>query len=80
MPFDIVLQSGAFGFFGLIALLFLALQIGIIIWTYTDAQSNSSHPAFLWAIVVFFAPFLGLVLYVLLGRDRMGPGRGPSGI
>ncbi|ELY98128.1 PLDc N-terminal domain-containing protein [Natrialba asiatica] len=80
MPFNIVLQSGGAGLLGLIALLFLALQIGIIIWTYTDAQSNSSHPAFLWAIVVFFAPFLGLVLYVLLGRDRMGPGRGPSGI
>lgn len=32
---------------------------------------NSSHPAALWALVVFLAPFLGVVLYILLGRDRV---------
>jgi hypothetical protein len=35
-----------------------------------DAKTNSSHPAFLWAIVIFLAPLLGIVLYVLLGRDQ----------
>lgn len=53
----------------LFGLLMLAVQIGLIVWTYSDAQRNSSHPAFLWAIVIFFAPLLGIVLYLLLGRD-----------
>ncbi|WP_119821390.1 PLDc N-terminal domain-containing protein [Halalkaliarchaeum desulfuricum] len=70
MPSSILLQSGAAGamvFF----LLILAVTIAIIWWTYTDAQKNSTHPAFLWAIVVFLAPILGLVLYLILGRDRL---------
>jgi len=54
----------------LFGLLLFAVGIALIFWTYNDAQRNSSHPAFLWAIVVFFAPFLGLVLYFLLGRDQ----------
>ncbi len=53
----------------LFGLLMLAVQIALIVWTYSDAQRNSSHPAFLWAIVIFFAPLLGIVLYLLLGRD-----------
>ncbi|MEY7851421.1 PLDc N-terminal domain-containing protein [Natrarchaeobius sp. A-rgal3] len=67
----IVLQSGGAGLIGLFALLTLIVTIALIIWTYIDAQENSSHPAFLWAIVVFFAPILGVVLYLLLGRDRL---------
>ncbi|PSP36954.1 hypothetical protein BRC66_07395 [Halobacteriales archaeon QH_2_66_30] len=34
------------------------------------AKQNSEHPAFLWAVVVFLAPLLGLVLYFLVGRNR----------
>lgn len=37
---------------------------------YTDAQKNSEQSAFLWALVVFFAPILGLLLYLLLGREE----------
>ncbi len=55
----------------LFGLLLLAVQLALIVWTYSDAQRNSSHPAFLWAIVIFFAPLLGIVLYLLLGRDRV---------
>ncbi|UIO99309.1 PLDc N-terminal domain-containing protein [Halobaculum sp. CBA1158] len=62
------LQNAAGGLALLISLLFFALFIYMVYWTYTDAQRNSPHPAFLWAIVVFLAPLLGLVLYVLLGR------------
>lgn len=73
MPSSVLLQSsgGAAGAV-LIWLLMLAVLIAIVVWTYNDAQQNSSHPAFLWAIVVFLAPLLGLVLYVLLGRNRRG--------
>lgn len=71
MPSSILLQSGSAAGAVLFFLLFLVITIGIIVWTYSDAQRNSSHPAFLWAIVVFLAPILGLVLYLILGRDRV---------
>lgn len=74
MPSTVALQSGgAAGIFLLFALLVVAVTVGLILWTYQDAQTNSSQPAFLWALVVFFAPILGLLLYLLLGRDRKGP-------
>jgi len=53
----------------LMSLLFLAVHVAMIIWTYSDANENSEQPAFLWAVVVFLAPLLGLVLYLLLGRN-----------
>jgi len=52
------------------SLLTFVVQIALVIWTYRDATDNSSHSAILWAIVVLFAPLLGLVLYLLLGRDQ----------
>ncbi|MFD1600925.1 PLDc N-terminal domain-containing protein [Halobellus rarus] len=65
-----VLLQGAVGAVGVaIGLLFLLVGIAMIVWTYTDAKKNSTHPAFLWAVVVFLAPILGLLLYVLLGRN-----------
>jgi len=70
IPTTIPLQAGGMAFVLLFGLLLFAVGIALIFWTYNDAQRNSSHPAFLWAIVVFFAPFLGLVLYFLLGRDQ----------
>lgn len=71
MPSSILLQSGGAAGALLFFLLVLVVTIGIIVWTYSDAQRNSSHPAFLWAIVVFLAPLLGLVLYFILGRNRV---------
>jgi len=54
----------------LLGLVFLIVLIALIVWTYRDAKQNSSHPAVLWAIVVFLAPLLGIVLYLILGRNR----------
>lgn len=53
----------------LFALLMFAVFVAAVVWTYRDAKRNSDQPAFLWAIVVFLAPLLGLVLYFLLGRN-----------
>ncbi len=70
MPSTVLLQSGGAGAVALlVAILVFVVTVAMIVWTYKDAQKNSSHPAFLWAIVVFLAPLLGLVLYFLLGRD-----------
>lgn len=52
-------------FIGLVFLTVIALSI----WTYMDAQKHSSQSALLWAIVVLIAPLLGILLYLLLGRD-----------
>ncbi|MFC7116108.1 PLDc N-terminal domain-containing protein [Natronoarchaeum sp. GCM10025703] len=72
MPSITVLQSGAVGgFFLLFGLLLFAVYVGLIVWTYSDAQRNSPQSAVLWALVVFFAPFLGVLLYVLLGRGQL---------
>jgi len=53
----------------LFGLAMLLVYVVIIAWVYGDAKKHSPHPPFLWALVVFFAPFLGLVLYWLLGRN-----------
>ena len=72
MPSSILLQSGAVGAVAvLIGILVFVATVAMIGWTYFDAQKHSSHPAFLWAIVVFLVPLLGLVLYFLLGRDAV---------
>lgn len=69
VPSIVTLQGGAAFLLWLVVMLaFLAA----VAWTYLDAKQHSEHPAFLWAIVVFLAPLLGLVLYVLLGRDSGG--------
>jgi lipid-A-disaccharide synthase-like uncharacterized protein len=47
----------------------LIVQIAIIVWIYSDAKQRSDQPAFLWAIVAFLAPLLGLVLYFIIGRN-----------
>ncbi|GAA0209041.1 PLDc N-terminal domain-containing protein [Halobaculum roseum] len=65
----LLLQSSGGGIAFLIWLLFTAVFLYAVYWTYKDAQRNSDQPAFLWALVVFLAPMLGLVLYFLLGRD-----------
>ena len=67
---ELVAQSGGGGAVVLLWLVFLIGFVAMVVWTYTDAERNSSHPAFLWAIVVFLAPLLGIVLYLILGRDR----------
>lgn len=67
------------GFVFVIALLLFALfAIVIPLWVYSDAQRNSSHSALLWALVAFFGGLLGLLLYLLIGRNRTG-GRGDRG-
>jgi apolipoprotein N-acyltransferase len=72
----IPLQNGS-GFALVVFLLLMAGFVAVVYWVYKDAQRNSQHPAFLWAIVVFLAPLLGLLLYVLLGRNDTRP-RGRS--
>lgn len=38
-------------------------------WVLTDATVNSEQSAILWGLVAFFGAILGILLYVLLGRN-----------
>jgi uncharacterized membrane protein YhaH (DUF805 family) len=64
-----LLQGAAAGIALLISLVFLVVHLAMIVWTYSDAESRSDHPPILWALVVFFAPILGLLLYLIIGRN-----------
>ncbi|MFQ3318468.1 MAG: hypothetical protein ACI8UR_000422 [Natronomonas sp.] len=64
-----IVPAQAGGAFLLGLLLFVIFAIVLPYWVYTDAKSKGSDNALLWAIIVFLAPLLGLVLYLLLGDD-----------
>ena len=70
MPSSVLLQAAVGGIGILFGLFLLIVEIALVVWTYRDAQTNSSHPEFLWALVVFLAPLLGIVLYLILGRNE----------
>ncbi|WP_049908509.1 MULTISPECIES: PLDc N-terminal domain-containing protein [Halorubrum] len=61
--------AAAAGIAFLIGLLFFVVHLAMIVWTYSDAQSRSDHPPILWALIVFFAPILGILLYFIIGRN-----------
>ena len=65
----LLLQGAAAGIALLISLVFLVVHLAMIVWTYSDAESRSDHPPVLWALVVFLAPILGLLLYLIIGRN-----------
>ncbi|WP_226481867.1 hypothetical protein [Natrinema amylolyticum] len=69
---------------------FVWLFVGIVgtLWVFIDASENSSQSAVLWGLVAFLGGILGILLYVLLGRDggsersrtRTEPARGTAKI
>lgn len=65
----IVPAQEAAGFFLVFVLFFLVFAVALPLWVYSDAKSKGSDNAVLWALMVFLAPLLGLVLYLLLGDD-----------
>jgi hypothetical protein len=44
------------------------LNIAILIWVYRDANRYGAN-GLLWALIVFFAGIVGLLLYFALGRN-----------
>ncbi len=60
----------------------LAIAVGIAYWVYNDAKKRGNPNAMIWAIVGFFLGLIGLLLYVLIGRNQgtsTPPPAGPSG-
>lgn len=75
---------------GVVFIGFVWLFTGTVgmLWVFIDASENSSQSAVLWGLVVFFGGILGILLYILLGRDggseqprtRSDPARGTGKI
>lgn len=69
-PPDMAAEFTVFAPFVLLfLLLFLVFGVLLPYWVYRDAEAKGSDNAVLWALVVFFAPLLGLVLYLILGDE-----------
>lgn len=58
----------------LLFLIWLVLWIALLYWVWTDAEENSTHSSVMWVVIVFFAGLIGLILYVIFGRDDTDPG------
>jgi len=55
---------------GLLVLSIIALFVMLGCWTYTDAKIRSDKPE-LWTLIVLLVPnFIGLIIYLLLGRTK----------
>jgi hypothetical protein len=49
----------------------LALMVSLGLWTYKDAKVKSDQSPALWVLVVLLVPnFLGIVIYLLVGRTK----------
>jgi hypothetical protein len=66
------------------SLIGIAIWIFMIYWVYTDAKKRNNPNAIVWVIVTVLTSWVGLLLYVLIGRNQgtsMGgpPPAGPTG-
>ena len=57
------------GLAGLFGLAVLFLWIAVVVWVYRDAEKRGLNGA-VWALVVFFAHVIGLVIYVLIRSEH----------
>jgi hypothetical protein len=60
-----------------------AIAAAIAYWVYNDAKKRGNPNAVVWAILTFISTLIGLVLYLVIGRNQgtvMGgpPPTGPS--
>ena len=75
--------GGAFALGGcfLVAIILIGLaSLGLIIWAIVDLIGNPNVDGtmkIVWALVIFFIPLLGSILYLIIGRN-MGSGGPPT--
>ena len=73
VPAGAAAQSGGDSTFGLLLCcygLILLVQVALIYWVYSDARDRGNDKAGLWALLVFLTPIIGLLIYLLVGRDQ----------
>ncbi len=78
LPLVAFAQDDAGGVFGALfasatslicCLAWFIINIAILIWVYQDANKRGANGV-LWAIIVFIAGLLGLLLYFAVGRNQ----------
>ena len=69
-PLVLLLSGLALAVVGIAIVVFLGL------WTYNDAKERTDNPS-LWTVIVLFATMpIGLIIYLLLGRNKTGQSTG----
>ena len=58
-----------------------AIAAAIAYWVYNDAKKRGNPNAIVWAILTFISTVIGLVLYLIIGRNQgtMMGGPPPTG-
>lgn len=72
--------QGEFALVGLILLLpiiWFILAIVLCIWVYRDAQKRGMNGA-LWLIIVLIAGIIGLIIYLVVRKDKVSTGTSSS--
>lgn len=57
---------GCLGFFGVIIVAFIALNIALLVWVAKDAKNRGMDNAVLWMILVMITGVIGFVIYILV--------------
>jgi hypothetical protein len=57
---------GCLGFFGLIIVGFIALNIALLVWVAKDAKNRGMDNAVLWLILVALTGLIGFIIYILV--------------
>jgi len=52
-----------------VIILIYAIQIAIAIWVYRDAKKRGEE-ALLWLLIVLLTGLIGLIVYILIRRDK----------
>jgi len=73
------MHFGPFHFLGvaglsLVALALLALWVAVAVWVYRDAERRGMN-AVLWALLVFFGHFIGLLIFLIVRSDHPAAGQ-----
>lgn len=64
------------GLFCLIPLVWFVIAILLCIWVYRDAESRGMNGV-LWLIVVLIAGLIGLIIYLIIRKDKPTSQSGP---
>jgi uncharacterized membrane protein len=69
-----LLYLGDIGFIGpIMILIFVALSLILLLWALIDilrSDFKDSVTKLVWIIVVIFVPFVGAILYLIMGRGQ----------
>lgn len=73
-PVAVPIDSGTAGTIGtsvmILSCISLIIWIAMVTWVYSDAKKKNVDKAWLWALITFFLPLVGILLYLLIGRKK----------